>query len=111
MDSSITVAVKPSGMNHVGDELSDFVNDASEVYGFDLQHVIAVGYSNGANIAASTLLLRPETLSSAILFRPTIPLVPEVLVTVRSASRIAYLVCSKHLYTSCSRRLFNSMME
>jgi predicted esterase len=46
MDSSITVAVKPSGMNHVGDELSDFVNDASEVYGFDLQHVIAVGYSN-----------------------------------------------------------------
>jgi phospholipase/carboxylesterase len=60
-------------------ELADFVNDASEVYGFDLQHVIAVGYSNGANIGASMLLLRPETLSSAILFRATIPLVPKVL--------------------------------
>ena len=79
MDSSITVAVKPSGMNHVGDELSDFVNDASEVYGFDLQHVIAVGYSNGANIAASMLLLRPEVLSSAILFRAMVPLVLQTL--------------------------------
>jgi phospholipase/carboxylesterase len=60
-------------------ELTDFVNDASEVYGFDLQHVIAVGYSNGANIAASMLLLRQEIFSSAILFRAMIPLVPEVL--------------------------------
>jgi phospholipase/carboxylesterase len=43
-------------------ELADFINDASKTYGFDLQHVIAVGYSNGANIAASMLLLRPEIL-------------------------------------------------
>ena len=48
-------------------ELADFVSDASKTYDFDLQHVIAVGYSN-ANIAASMLLLRPEILSSAILF-------------------------------------------
>jgi phospholipase/carboxylesterase len=60
-------------------ELADFVNDASKTYGFDLQHVIAVGYSNGANIAASMLLLRPEILSSAILFRAMVPLVPEIL--------------------------------
>jgi predicted esterase len=60
-------------------ELADFVNDASEVYGFDLQHVIAVGYSNGANIAASMLLLRREILSSAILFRAMVPLVPQAL--------------------------------
>ena len=53
--------------------------DASKSYNFDLQRVIAVGYSNGANIAASMLLLRPETFSSAILFRATIPLVPKVL--------------------------------
>jgi phospholipase/carboxylesterase len=58
-------------------ELADFVNDASKTYGFDLQHVIAVGYSNGANIAASMLLLRPEILSSAILFRAMVPLVPQ----------------------------------
>lgn len=60
-------------------ELADFVNDASKTYDFDLQHVIAVGYSNGANIAASMLLLRPEILSSAILFRAMVPLVPQTL--------------------------------
>jgi phospholipase/carboxylesterase len=60
-------------------ELADFVNDASKSYGFDLQRVIAVGYSNGANIAASLLLLRPEILSSAILFRAMVPLVPQTL--------------------------------
>ena len=48
-------------------ELADFITHASKAYEFDLQHVISVGYSNGANIAASTLLLRPEILSSAIL--------------------------------------------
>jgi len=60
-------------------ELADFVIDASKTYNFDLQRVIAVGYSNGANIAASMLLLRPEILSSAILFRPMVPFVPEAL--------------------------------
>jgi phospholipase/carboxylesterase len=58
-------------------ELADFVTYASKTYDFDLQHIIAVGYSNGANIAASMLLLRPEILSSAILFRAMVPLVPE----------------------------------
>jgi len=37
---------------------------------------VAVGYSNGANIAASALLLRPETMALAILFRPMVPIVP-----------------------------------
>jgi phospholipase/carboxylesterase len=60
-------------------ELADFVHDASKIYAFDLNRIMAIGYSNGANIAASTLLLRPEILSSAILFRPMIPLVPDTL--------------------------------
>lgn len=60
-------------------ELSNFVKNASKAYGFNLQHVVAVGYSNGANIAASMLLLRPEILSAAILFRAMVPLVPAVL--------------------------------
>jgi phospholipase/carboxylesterase len=60
-------------------ELANFVIDASKTYNFDLQHIIAVGYSNGANIAASMLLLRPEILSSAILFRAMVPLVPQTL--------------------------------
>jgi predicted esterase len=60
-------------------ELADFVNDSSKAYDFDLQHIIAVGYSNGANIAASILLLRPEILSAAILFRAMVPFVPKTL--------------------------------
>jgi phospholipase/carboxylesterase len=58
-------------------ELADFVKDASNAYDFDLHHVIAVGYSNGANICASMLLLRPEVISAAILFRAMVPLVLE----------------------------------
>jgi predicted esterase len=60
-------------------ELADFVADAAGRYGFDPQRIIAVGFSNGANIAASLLLLRPETLTAAALFRPMVPLVPETL--------------------------------
>ena len=60
-------------------ELADFVEAASKVYGFDLQYVIALGYSNGANIGACELLIRPSLLSSAILFRPMVPLIPEIL--------------------------------
>jgi phospholipase/carboxylesterase len=39
--------------------------------------VVAVGYSNGANIAAGLLLFRPPVLHSAVLFHPMIPFVPE----------------------------------
>jgi predicted esterase len=60
-------------------ELADFVADAAARYGFDRQRVVAVGFSNGANIAASLLLLRPETLAAAALFRPMVPLVPATL--------------------------------
>jgi phospholipase/carboxylesterase len=55
-------------------ELSDFVSQSSRKYGFDPTSVVAIGYSNGANIAASLLLLRPETLDRAILFRAMLPL-------------------------------------
>src|SRR5204862_2588829 len=58
-------------------ELADFVAAAAQHYGFAADKVVAAGYSNGANIAASMLLLRPEILSAAILFRAMLPLVPE----------------------------------
>ena len=58
-------------------ELADFVATAAQHYQFAADNVVAVGYSNGANIAASTLLLRPEILSAAILFRAMVPLVPD----------------------------------
>ncbi len=60
-------------------ELADFIIAAAEHYGFDREQLTAVGYSNGANIAAAIFLLRPEVLRGAILFRPMVPLIPEVL--------------------------------
>jgi phospholipase/carboxylesterase len=60
-------------------ELADFIQKCSLHYKFDLRHTIAVGFSNGANIATSILLLRPDVFQGAILFRAMIPLVPNPL--------------------------------
>lgn len=60
-------------------ELVDFVTKASKEYKFNPETVVALGYSNGANIAVSMLLLRPESLAGAVLLRATLPFVPEKL--------------------------------
>ena len=60
-------------------ELAAFVARASAHYGFDRRQVVAVGFSNGANIAGSLLLLEPSTLAGAVLFRAMVPLVPDPL--------------------------------
>ena len=59
-------------------ELAEFVEAASEQYGFDLSKVVAVGYSNGANVAASTILLHPGLLRAAVLFRAMVPFEPDL---------------------------------
>jgi phospholipase/carboxylesterase len=53
-------------------ELADFIAEAREAYG--LQAPVAVGFSNGANIAAALLMLRPEALAGAVLLRAMVPL-------------------------------------
>ena len=60
-------------------ELADFVEIASTTYSFDATRIIAVGFSNGANIAASMLLLRPQVLMGAVLLHAMVPFVPEEL--------------------------------
>jgi phospholipase/carboxylesterase len=55
-------------------ELNDFLDEAAVKYGFDRNNVIAVGYSNGANIAASLLFHYQNALKSAILHHPMVPL-------------------------------------
>lgn len=54
-------------------ELYQFLDDAAEKYGFDRQQVIAVGYSNGANIAGSLLFHYKDSLKGAILYHPMVP--------------------------------------
>ncbi|WP_207460040.1 alpha/beta hydrolase [Azospirillum sp. SYSU D00513] len=53
-------------------ELADFVAEARQAHG--LAAPVAVGFSNGANIAAAVLQLRPEALAGAVLLRAMVPL-------------------------------------
>jgi phospholipase/carboxylesterase len=64
-------------------ELARFVADARSVYGLGGAAPIALGFSNGANMAAALLLLHPGTLGGALLFRPMVPLVPDPLPSLR----------------------------
>jgi predicted esterase len=59
--------------------LAQFVVQARQQYRLGDVPPIAVGFSNGANIGAALLLLHPDTLSGGLLFRPTLPLVPDPL--------------------------------
>ncbi|PRO66135.1 alpha/beta hydrolase [Alkalicoccus urumqiensis] len=54
-------------------ELNDFLGEAAEKYGFDRNQLAAVGYSNGANIAASLLYHYDKPLQEAYLFHPMVP--------------------------------------
>ena len=56
--------------------LADFIAAAAKHYAFDASRLTALGFSNGANIAASLLLLRPESLAAAALLRPMVVLEP-----------------------------------
>ena len=59
-------------------ELAEFVTAAASEYGFDPGRVFAVGFSNGANIAASLLLLHPSLLAGAVLLRAMAPFESEM---------------------------------
>ncbi len=58
-------------------ELAEFIAAARKAYG--LAAPVALGFSNGANIAASLLLTNPQTLAGAVLMRATLPFEPETL--------------------------------
>ncbi len=65
------------------DALSQFITSAATHYRFDPARVVAVGFSNGANIAASVLLCRPGALAAAILFRAMVPFEPDAPVALK----------------------------
>ncbi|QQK79132.1 alpha/beta hydrolase [Salicibibacter cibi] len=56
------------------EELAGFLDKSAEDYGFDRSQIVAVGYSNGANIAASLLYHYEDVLKGAILHHPMVPL-------------------------------------
>ena len=55
------------------EELNGFISQAAEEHGFDRSNVIAIGYSNGANIAANLLFTYADALKGAILHHPMVP--------------------------------------
>jgi phospholipase/carboxylesterase len=59
------------------DELADFIKAASEKYGIRQEKIVAVGFSNGANIAGSLLLRRPGAITRAVLLAPMVPFEPD----------------------------------
>jgi predicted esterase len=58
-------------------ELAEFIIRASGIYAIDRSELVAVGYSNGANIAASVLLTFSGVIPKAVLFHPMVPFVPD----------------------------------
>jgi phospholipase/carboxylesterase len=61
------------------DELADFITAARDAYEIGKRPLAALGYSNGANIAASLFLKRPEVLDGAMLLRAMVPFEPDEL--------------------------------
>lgn len=68
------------------EELAEFIEAATKTYQLERDGIVAVGFSNGANIAASVLLQRPGLLRGAVLFSPMVPFEPETLLRLDGTS-------------------------
>ncbi|MEV7553076.1 alpha/beta hydrolase [Amycolatopsis sp. NPDC089917] len=68
-------------------QLADFVVASREEYGLGDRRLVAIGFSNGANIAAAVSLLRPDAVREAALFAAMSPL-PEPPRTDLSGTRV-----------------------
>jgi phospholipase/carboxylesterase/glyoxalase family protein len=75
-------------------ELAEFLADAATRYGFDPARVVAIGYSNGANIAASLMISRPGALAGGVLLRPMLPFEPASLPDLRGCR--VFLSAGRH---------------
>lgn len=60
-------------------EQADFLHAAAQRPQFDIGKLFVAGFSNGANVAASLLLRRPELVRGTILLSPMLPFEPETL--------------------------------
>jgi phospholipase/carboxylesterase/glyoxalase family protein len=72
-------------------ELTQFIEAAAKHYAFNKQHLVAVGYSNGANIAASLILVHPHSLAASVLFRAQVPFTPDL---VRNFSKLSVFIAA-----------------
>jgi phospholipase/carboxylesterase len=90
-------------------ELADFIAEAGKAY--KLKKPIAVGFSNGANIAAAILLLRPEALSGAILLRAMVPLAKPPQVDLAQTPVLIVSGASDPIIPASNANLLATMLE
>jgi predicted esterase len=69
-------------------QLADFVAEAAREYGFDPARVVALGYSNGANVALGMLFERPSSLAGAALLRAMVAYEPPAASGALAAKRV-----------------------
>ena len=86
------------------DELAQFIQAASGRYNFSTEKLIAVGYSNGANIAASLILLHPHYFAAAVFFRVMVPFTPEIIRDFRNLPFSSAPVIGIQLFPEASRK-------
>ena len=89
-------------------ELANFVSAAAKKHGFDQNTLIAIGYSNGANIASAIMLLGLSKFRGAILFRPMVPLsrLPDIPLENR-----AILICGGRFDPIATPQQVNALAE
>jgi phospholipase/carboxylesterase len=67
----------PKEVRSRAEELARFIRAAMSFYQLDVSRIHALGYSNGANVASTVMLIEPGLVQSAILFRPMLVYEPE----------------------------------
>lgn len=67
----------PAEVQARGEELAEFIRAAVTRYELDAKRVFALGYSNGANIASTVMLIEPDLIRAAVLLRPMLVFEPE----------------------------------
>ncbi|MET0979630.1 MAG: alpha/beta hydrolase [Candidatus Saccharimonadales bacterium] len=65
----------PTEVDHETNDLARFIDAAQEQHHLTDSQLIAVGYSNGANMIASLLAKHPTLIKKAILFRGMLPVI------------------------------------
>lgn len=76
----------PKEVRSRAEELALFIRAAIVRYGLDASRIYALGYSNGANVASTVMLIEPRLIQGAILFRPMLVFEPEEQNDLSSAS-------------------------
>lgn len=92
-------------------QLGEFVRAAVKKHGFDAGQVVAVGYSNGANIAASLMLTQPTALRHAVMLRAMLPFEPASTPDLAGSSALIVAGTSDQLIPQANTERLASIMR